>query len=172
MTKVPSVGLSPDPDIAAAAVIHHLTEGKPNQRLSQLQPQTQAESERKLQNYAVLMNEAGYTEGCNMMLKGLYRRVCLQEAAYLKTLDMMAGTTNIASYRRLANTASELNNQLNATLNIIYRIKSDQRDGLDPLLVKSDFDVIDDPRPENAVCILGNAQAIAVEDGVDSTSLA
>jgi len=29
-------------------------------------------------------------------------------------------------------------------------------------LVKSDFDVIDNPRPDNAICILGNAVAVAV----------
>jgi len=151
--------LHPDPDIATATVIDqfndssHLAQGR-----SKDEPADQAQA-RAVNNMGILMSERGLRSDTPYMRKALYRRACLQEAAYIRMMERLTRESHSERIKRLTAAASDLHKSYLATLGAIYKLERDP----DPILVQKDHQMIAEPLPPEAVKVLGVAGAVAVE---------
>jgi len=155
----PTPLLHPDPDLATATVIDQFNDtSTPTQRRSRGEPPDQAQA-RAVQNFSILMRDWGYSSDTPYMIKALYRRACLQEAAYIRVMEHLSREAHPNSIKKLSATATDLHKDYLATLGAIYKLERDP----DPPLVQGDYQIIDGPRPPEAIKVLGVSGAVAVE---------
>lgn len=151
--------LHPDPDIATATVIHNFTEPSTLERRLLTDETREQAHERAINNYGRLMYDRGYNSETPYMVKALCRRACLQEAAYLRIMEYLAHEKHPFRIKKLATTATDLHRDYMQTLGAIHKLESEY----DPLLVQSDYRMIDEPLPPKAIEVLGVAGAVAVD---------
>lgn len=145
--------LHPTPDTATAQVIQKIND----------EPGTRQDTEEGLNraktNYKALISGTGVNEDTPYMLKALYRRALLLDAAHIRIMERLACETDTSSIKKLTASAQDLHKDYMVTVGAIYKLENDP----DPVLVQGDFDVIDNPRPQNAVRVLGTRGVVEVE---------
>jgi len=151
--------LHPDPDVATATVINQFNDPPTlERRLFCGGPSDEAQT-RAVKNFSILMQDRGCASDTPYMIKALYRRACLQEAAYIRVMEHLSRETHPNGMKKLGSTATDLHKAYLATLGAIYKLERDP----DPPLVQGDYQMIDEPRPPEAIKVLGAAGAVAVE---------
>lgn len=150
----PTSLLHPDPDVATATVINQFNDPS----LLRGGPSEDAQT-RAVKNFGILMQDRGCSSDTPYMIKALYRRACLQEAAYIRIMEHLSRETHPDRIKKLSATATDLHKSYLATLGAIYKLERDP----DPILVRKDYQMIDEPLPPEAIKVLGVSGAVAVE---------
>lgn len=147
--------LPADPDRAAAFVLADLT-----------RPDGSYPPERAVPDYAERMADAGVMAADrSYILRSLTRQSIIIETAWLRIMASMATTTHPPHLDALARTARKLHTDLTDTLGAIYKVRKDQREGFEPLLLAQDWKLADAPPPPG-LTTLERVQADMVADAV------
>jgi len=151
--------LHPDPDVATATVIDQFNDPRTFERGLLRGGPSEGEQTRAVKNFGILMQDRGCSSDTTYMVKSLYRRACLQEVAYIRIMEHLSRETHPDRIKKLSSTATDLHKSYLATLGAIYKLERDP----DPPLVQRDYQMIDEPRPPEAIKVLGVSGAVAVE---------